>query len=296
MPDQVLNCTQKVLPMNPFVVHVANGQVFFTAVILIVSGLLLKERIPLRRLPVFVCLTGLLFVAISSVPFPAAIVALNLVLTVFALMKGRPKLRRIVCLVWIVGAVLELPLQITPLLPQSLADAMPPVVVLADSVTAGLGEGVATSWQLLLASSSQLQVLDYSHVGETARSALKRAADRGVPDSAVVVLEIGGNDILGGTSLEQFQRDLRELLAYLHQRNCHVYMFELPLPPFHAGWGRAQRDLAHEFDVALIPKHQLASVFVGDHATLDSIHLSQTGHNRMLKIVRYVLRLKPNDG
>ncbi len=54
-------------------------------------------------------------------------------------------------------------------------------------------------------------------------------------------------------------------------------MFELPLPPFHGGFGKAQRMLAAKYHVLLLPRVWLASVLGAEGATRDGLHLSQKG-------------------
>ena len=77
---------------------------------------------------------------------------------------------------------------------------------------------------------------------------------------AVVLVELGGNDLLSGLPTREFARDLETLLASLRQPGRTIVMLELPLFPFQSGYGRAQRALARRFDVYLIPKRYLASV------------------------------------
>ena len=62
-------------------------------------------------------------------------------------------------------------------------------------------------------------------------------------------------------------------------------MFELPLPPFHNSFGRIQRDLAGKYNVKLIPKRVFMRILSGADKTLDSIHLTQSGHDLMAKTV-----------
>ena len=62
-------------------------------------------------------------------------------------------------------------------------------------------------------------------------------------------------------------------------------MFELPLPAFCHEYGRAQRTAAAKHDVALVPKRVFLSVIAGNDSTLDTIHLSQSGHHRMADVV-----------
>ena len=62
-------------------------------------------------------------------------------------------------------------------------------------------------------------------------------------------------------------------------------MFELPIPPLYEGFGRVQRNLASRHGVALIPKRILLSVIAAADATVDSLHLTQQGHDRMADVV-----------
>ena len=69
-------------------------------------------------------------------------------------------------------------------------------------------------------------------------------------------------------------------------------MFELPLPPFYHSYGMTQRRLAKKYEVALIPKRYFLSILAAGDATLDSIHLSQSGHQSMSDLVWRLSRPK----
>jgi len=69
-------------------------------------------------------------------------------------------------------------------------------------------------------------------------------------------------------------------------------MFELPLLPFHSGYGEAQRHLARKHHVILIPKKCLASVIGRNGNTLDGLHLSQKGHDALAHAVAGMLSLQ----
>ncbi len=62
-------------------------------------------------------------------------------------------------------------------------------------------------------------------------------------------------------------------------------LLEVPLPPFYHGFGRIQRRLAKKHGVKLVPKRVLLSILAGGDATLDSIHLSQAGQQKMAEVV-----------
>jgi acyl-CoA thioesterase-1 len=93
-----------------------------------------------------------------------------------------------------------------------------------------------------------------------------------------VILEIGGNDLLGGTSIPKFREDLEKMLALVCGPRRRVAMIELPLPPFYNRYGMVQRALAKSHGVTLIPKRYLAKVISTPGATVDGLHLSNAGH------------------
>ncbi|WP_425397508.1 SGNH/GDSL hydrolase family protein [Aeoliella sp.] len=280
--------------MNQLVYHIVSGQAFFTGVALLVfaAWASTQSRPIYRRVVVLAFLVGAIAVVISSTAIPywyyAMAVAVSIAWTVS---RFKPAWRgwaaKAMAVVWIVAALVELPYHFTPHLA---AAPVRSLTVIGDSVTAGVGGNeTAETWPAILAREHQLQVQDISHVGETAASALKRAEAEEIT-SPVVFVEIGGNDILGSTSAEQFARDLDALLAHLSQNDRQVILFELPLPPFYHEYGRAQREMAAKHNVLLVPKRVFLSVLAGEQSTLDTIHLSQSGHQTMADCVWRLVR------
>ena len=62
-------------------------------------------------------------------------------------------------------------------------------------------------------------------------------------------------------------------------------MLELPLPPTCNAYGRIQRRLARQYETLLVPKRVLLGVLQQPGTTLDTIHLSQEGHQRMAEAI-----------
>lgn len=164
------------------------------------------------------------------------------------------------------------------------------IYVIGDSISAGLWEGERT-WPDVLAETSGLSVVNLAAPGATVTSALTQADWIAERDS-LVVLEIGGNDLLGNTSADEFATHLDDLLATTTPRTDQVVMFELPLPPHRAAFGAAQRVLARKHGVTLIPKRVLANVLGMRNGTIDGIHLSQTGHDALARRVRDILTVE----
>ena len=164
-----------------------------------------------------------------------------------------------------------------------------PIIVIGDSLSAGINDGEDVPWPTRLGKLTVAPVSNHAQAGATCRSALKQL--HALPKQCVVIVEIGGNDLLSGRSSSDFRADLDALLSEIQTPDRDVVMFELPLPPLFNGYGYAQRKLAAKHHVALIPRRLLASVLFGQDATLDSIHLSNRGHQHLAERVAEVLSL-----
>ncbi|MFK7818911.1 MAG: SGNH/GDSL hydrolase family protein [Planctomycetaceae bacterium] len=275
--------------MNPLVAHIVSGHSFFTGISLLVCGVLLSSREARiwKRLAFLACVVGVLGIALSSTAIPYWLYAIAITITTGWLVslpkkKWRRRMTIATVSVWIVAAAIELPFHTVPQLEPIESRG---VTIIGDSVTAGVGgDETSETWPAILQREHGLAVQDISHVGETAASALKRATAVKI-ESPLVIVEIGGNDVLGSTSAARFERDLDALLSHLQAPNRQIVMFELPLPPFFHEYGRVQRKVAANHNVALIPKRVFLTVLAGGDSTLDTIHLSQAGHQAMANAV-----------
>ena len=273
--------------MNPLVYHVASGQCFFTGIVLLVAAAFLRLRVGdwWRRLAWLSMLFGVLGVVLSSTAIPHWLYAIAIAATLPWLSSQYQQswqhwAPHAMIAVWLFAAAAEVPYHALPTLKPVAARA---ITILGDSVTAGVdGDEKSDTWPKIIAREHQLDVQDLSHVGETAASALKRI-QRTPPTAPLIIVEIGGNDLLGSTTAVQFDHDLNALLTELRTRECQIIMFELPLPPFYHEYGRVQRAAAKRHGAALVPKRVFLSILAGNETTLDTIHLSQEGHRQMAK-------------
>lgn len=270
--------------MNPVVYHIASGQSFFTGctLILLAALLSLSQSKLARRGMGLAFLLGVIAVVVSSTPLPWWLYGvLGIVTLIWLLVQFRkPKQRRlsyVVIVVWLAAVGWELPFHLLPHV-DPVEDRS--LTVIGDSVTAGLGDPQTTTWPVLLNHEHGLTVQDLSRVGATVALARKQVAETRI-ESHLVLLEIGGNDILSSTTPAEFETGLEQLLAELTAPGRQLVMLELPLPPFYNSFGLIQRKLARKYGVKLVPKRVFLSVLAGGGATLDSIHLSQAGQQQM---------------
>ena len=106
----------------------------------------------------------------------------------------------------------------------------------------------------------------------------------------LVLIELGGNDMLMSGSSDHFGRNLESILARLSKPGRTLVMFELPLLPQWIRYGQIQRQLAAKYGVVLIPKRFFVSVMSAPNAASDGIHLTDAGAHRMAALVADILR------
>jgi acyl-CoA thioesterase-1 len=267
-----------------------DGTTFFVGLAMVLAGgltLLATTHRQARRIAISASVIGVVLVIVSAVSLPLWAYGVWVIGVLWVLMRAsRPNgeysrcFRRlgvsVLATVTIGMTMFELPHHLAPRVQVSAGCT---VYVVGDSLSAGIGRN-ERCWPEVLSGRFGIPVVNLAMGGATAQTALAQAEFVDRSDS-VVLVEIGGNDLLGGTSAADFRWHLDKLLAALHAHGHRLVMFELPLYPFRNAFGAAQRELAAQYDVALIPKRYLTRVIGLTDGTLDGLHFSQKGHDAM---------------
>lgn len=164
--------------------------------------------------------------------------------------------------------------------------------VIGDSLSAGIASEQEHLWPNLLASEWQVPVRNHAQAGATTESAFRQAEEI-ASDDCLVLIEIGGNDLLSGRDSRQIEADLDRLLVRLGAPGRTLVMFELPVPPIPGSYNfaRLQRRLAHRHSIRMIPRREFAQVLLAPGATTDGLHLSLRGHRTLADLLlRTLLR------
>jgi len=157
------------------------------------------------------------------------------------------------------------------------------LVVIGDSISSGI-DPHEPAWPTLMQQLTGVPVKNLARPGAQVVEA-SDMAERVTSDDHVVLIEIGGNDLLGGTPSAIFEKNLDATLSKLVMSGRTIVMFELPLLPHKIEYGQIQRRLAEKYRVWLIPKRYFAEVIGGPNATSDGLHLSDGGANCMAALV-----------
>ena len=278
--------------------HVASGQAFFSGAICLILAVYLstlKSRRSIKIMRNALVALGGIFVAISATPLPPWFYFLLLITSLLWLIGEACRkylslrvilgLRIAVAAIGFVAVLWELPYHLSPRVPHL---ERPVLGIIGDSVTAGLGDPKVVTWPGIVSDHHGVKVRDHSRAGAGLASAMRQAKAVS-SDETLVILEIGGNDILGGTPPEEFEEGLANLLSALRQPGRVIVMLELPLPPSYNIYGRIQRRLAQQYKTLLVPKRVLLGILQQQGATLDSIHLTQEGQQGMADAVWNIL-------
>jgi acyl-CoA thioesterase I len=149
-----------------------------------------------------------------------------------------------------------------PAAPKPASD-VPRIVILGDSLTAGLGLDRAQSFPSLLQARLDREGYDYHVVnagvsGDTSAGGLRRLDWALEGNVRVLVVELGANDGLRGLPVSGMKKNLGEIITRAQARGITVILAGMEAPPNYGPqytdeFRRAFRELATTHNVPLIP-------------------------------------------
>jgi acyl-CoA thioesterase I len=141
-----------------------------------------------------------------------------------------------------------------------------PILVLGDSLSAAYHIAPESGWVALLAHRLMQQnpqnprpVVNASISGETSAGGLARLPKLLAENKpSLVVVELGANDGLRGLAVEEIRGNLERILKACRDADAKILLIgiELPVnygPQYRDGLRAMYRDVAHEFNVPLVP-------------------------------------------
>ncbi len=139
----------------------------------------------------------------------------------------------------------------------------PRVVVLGDSLTAGLGLDPATAYPALLQARLTSEGLNYEVVnagvsGDTSAGGLSRLDWALDGDVRVLIVALGGNDGLRALPPDELKQNLASIIERAQSRHITVVLAGMEAPPnfgrdYVVKFHRVYPDLAHQYHLALVP-------------------------------------------
>lgn len=178
-------------------------------------------------------------------------------------------------------------------------DAIPAgskVLVIGDSITAGYGLNPEQSWTAHLAGETGWRVINAGVSGDTSSGGLTRLPallDEHQP--AVVIVELGGNDMLRRQSPASIAANIESMLAEIRRRGARPILMATPQPSLAGVFFSSLSDAPFYAEIARKQKLPLiegvlSSTLSRQEFKLDELHPNQEGHQRISKEVVISLR------
>ena len=183
-------------------------------------------------------------------------------------------------------------------------DARPRVVVLGDSLTAGLGLSPEEAYPTLLqqkidAAGLGMRVVNAGVSGDTSAGGLSRLDWSLEGDVRVLVVALGGNDALRGLPVEELRNNLSTIIERATAKKVRVVLAGMEAPPnfgqsYTDAFHRVYPDLATQYNLPLVPFLLQGVAGIERLNQRDGIHPTAEGARIVADSVWTVLRTMLN--
>ena len=173
------------------------------------------------------------------------------------------------------------------------------ILIIGDSLSAGLGVSYNQSWPSLLQdrlnkNGYTIQVVNAGISGDTTAGGnerLPKLLSQYAPE--IVVIELGGNDGLRGTSIDSIESNLRSMIKAALDRDAQIILIGMQLPP---NYGNAYATsfqnlfptLANEYELVLVERliqRMMNEVWQQSLMQMDGIHPNAEGHVQIENLI-----------
>lgn len=163
------------------------------------------------------------------------------------------------------------------------------ILAFGDSITVGYGLDEAESYPAKLSQLIGIPVIRSGVSGEDTNRALRRlpgVLDEYEPD--LVLLCIGGNDMLRKQSRTQMEKNLRKMIRLIQERGTDVILIAVPEPNVLLSVPKIYKDLAEEFGIP-IEERVIRNVLSDSSLKKDPIHPNAEGYQNIAEAMFVLL-------
>jgi acyl-CoA thioesterase-1 len=188
----------------------------------------------------------------------------------------------------------------SPVVPASPKRSLPKIVAFGDSLTAGLGLPAQDSYPSLLqkmleADGYQYEIVNAGVSGDTTAGGLRRLDWALEGDVRVLILALGGNDLLRGLSVREMKNNLGQMIERARQRKIEVLLAGMYAPTNTGAEYRLEVDeafqsLAREHKVIFIPFMLNRVAGIESLNQPDGIHPNKEGTRIVAETIYRALR------
>jgi lysophospholipase L1-like esterase len=152
------------------------------------------------------------------------------------------------------------------------------IVALGDSLTYGTGAGRGEDWPAIVADRCGCEIINKGVPGETTADALRRLeADVLALEPRIVVVGLGGNDVLQRLPRDQTFENLRQIVKQIQQSGAMVVILGLNGFPLSDDLSSGYKKLARETGSVYVA-NILGGILTNPKLKSDQIHPNAAGY------------------
>jgi len=272
--------------MNILVEYFVSGKSFFAGDLMIIFAAFLScahERLFFRVATSAMLILGLLFMIFSGVPIswiPFVLVAAAVAIIFFFSQYEKASNR---IFFWsvrggLVAVMLAMLINETKYLRIPSLDSREYKKMYVIGTGFSMSENNGRSYVDILHDRYRLNIFNLSEPGNTTKKAMSQAEMLSSGD-ILILIELGMEE-----DFLEYKTFLKQLLSQLTGKNRTVVMFELPRLSGDGNYAEAQRELAAQYKVKLIPKKVLASAIYDWHSRRPQ-QLADEAHDWLAKLL-----------
>lgn len=153
----------------------------------------------------------------------------------------------------------------------------PVVVAFGDSLTAGTGSTKGNDYVSVLSKKINLPIINKGREGDTSNDALRRVGEVEKEKPDVVLVFLGGNDVLQKVSIDITFINLEKIISRLQKNGALIVLIGIRGGVFNDPYKDRFVDLASRYHVLYIPD-KLLSIMAKNNYMADSVHPNDKGY------------------
>src|SRR3989344_3170755 len=156
-----------------------------------------------------------------------------------------------------------------------------PIVFFGNSITAGQGAGADEDFPSLIGKALNVPIVNAGVSGSTTRDALLRInKDVLSKNPSIVVIELGGNDLLEHVDIEVSRRNFDLILSKIKPTGAKIVILDVRFFVFQEKYETDLRDLAKKYDATYVP--DILEGVIGDQSLkFDDLHPNARGYQKI---------------
>lgn len=164
---------------------------------------------------------------------------------------------------------------------QNMNSSSKPIVFFGNSITAGQGAGAGEDFPSLIGKKLNVPVINAGVSGDTSGDALLRInKDVISKNPSIVVIELGGNDLLQGISSDVTKRNMDLILSKIKPTGAKIVILGVHIILFGVKYEATWQEIAQKNNAIYVP-NILEGVMIDNSFKFDDIHPNANGYQKI---------------